>query len=464
MDYNVAKYTPSLNSDYAGNPYIEALPLRMTMDKFWDEVEDQVAVPDNFAELDLETLEQKASKIMSSVSPTSLYYEVYCDVLNVLKVGYCERNPLDENTKRWQNQIATSTFVKTRATAPSIKFTGYSGLGKTTLVESILTLIDPIIKHPESGPCGVDKIQIVYIKINIPGNADIKEICLEIFGEIDKVLGTEYKGKYESKTAKLCISKLITLCTTLLIGMLIFDEIQNICMIKANAKKNLFTFFDRLTNEARIPTIKIGTSKANNLTDNEFTNARRLGVPHEWLNFKEEDEDWKALVDYAWDYQLLPDYVDLNDVFRKQIHHITQGIPHCLFFLIEQANIYALRNGVHVFNSKLLDIVFDTKFRLMKPALIALRHGNLEAFDALMNINVELGVELKKLIKQVFKIVHEHKLKGEEAVALFQQIKCYLPEYKLTKAEAKMAVILEKEEKLLASKMIINGEYREVPI
>jgi hypothetical protein len=133
-------------------------------------------------------------------------------------------------------------------------------------------------------------------------------------------------------------------------------------------------------------------------------------------------------------------------------------------FLIEQANIYGLRNGERFFHSKLLDIVFDTKFRLMKPALIALRHGNLEAFDALMNINVELGVKLKKLIKQVFKIIHEHKLRGEEAIALFQQIKCYLPEYKLTKGETKIAAIIEKEENFLASKMIVNGEYREVPI
>ncbi|NMV21936.1 ATP-binding protein, partial [Vibrio parahaemolyticus] len=78
-------------------------------------------VPDNFKNLDVETLENKASNIMSSVMPTSLYYDLYCDFLNILKEGYKERNPLDPDTIKWQNQVATETFIRRRTTAPSIK-------------------------------------------------------------------------------------------------------------------------------------------------------------------------------------------------------------------------------------------------------------------------------------------------------------------------------------------------------
>ncbi|KZN29036.1 hypothetical protein N480_09720 [Pseudoalteromonas luteoviolacea S2607] len=202
MEFAKAVYKHSNNTDFQGNPLIETLPIRLTVDKFWDAVEDLVEVPDDFESLDVETLEHKASKIMKSVSPTSEYYDVYCDFLNILKEGLAERNPCEEDTVKWQNQVATAKYKRTRTTAPSVKFTGYSGMGKTTLFDSILTLIKPVFRHPEDGPMKWEWLQIVYIKVDIPADADSKEICLIIAAEIDKVLGTDYEQQYESLTRR----------------------------------------------------------------------------------------------------------------------------------------------------------------------------------------------------------------------------------------------------------------------
>jgi hypothetical protein len=445
MTYEIAKYIPSDNTDFQGNPFIECLPLRLTSDDFWETVHDLVDVPDDLHELAVETREQKAANIMKSVCPTSEYYDIYCDFLNILKEGLADRNPLDEGVQKWQNQVASARYEHGRTTAPSIKFTGYSGMGKTTIVNSVLSTIKPVFSHSNHESLAPATIQIVYIKIDIPAEADSKEICLMIAAQIDAVLGTNYEDQYEKLNRARCISKLVTLCASLLVGVIIFDEIHNICFAIPNERKMIFKLFDQLTQVARIPTLKIGTSKANRLSEKEFTNARRLGIPHEWRNYKPDSTDWGILINYAWGYQLTDTYLELTTEFKNKIYSLTQGIPHCLFFLIEQCNKYCLRNDFPAFTLDIIEHVYDTKFSIMKSALIALRHGKIDAFDDIMTTSKELDKEIQKLIKQLLKIAEENKFTGEEARAIHEQIEPYLPEYQLTQKEARTLKRLEKQ-------------------
>ena len=464
MSFQQATYRPSKNSDFAGNPFIESLPARLSQSEFWEATEHEIYVPDNLSELDAETLEHKAGNIMKSVSPTPEYYDVYCDFLNTLKEGYQERNPAHADTVRWQNQVATSTFRATRTTAPSLKFTGFSGMGKTTLINSVLTLIPPVIEHPKDGPLKREMLQFVYLKIDIPSDATSMEICLMIAAEIDKVKGTNYRTQYERLTRSLCINRVITLCTSLLIGIIIFDEIHNICFAAPNERKHIFTLFDQLTQVAKVPTVKIGTSKANRLAEKEFTNARRLGVPHEWKNYSKTDESWKLLLEYAWNYQLLPRFVSLTPSIENRIYTITQGIPHCLFFLIEQANKHCIRKEIDQFSEDVLNFIFDTKFSLMRTALIALRHNKLDAFDDLMTVNLQLDKEVKKMIKNLLKIADENRFTAEEAKAAYLAIEKHLPEYQLTQKEQLIVKRLEKEAAADSKMATDQHGYPEVPV
>lgn len=445
MSYKIAEYIPSDNTDFMGNPFIECLPLRLTSDEFWEAVHNLVEVPDNFHELTVETREQKAANIMKSVCPTSEYYDIYCDFLNILKEGLADRNPLSEDVQKWQNQVATSSYQRNRTTAPSLKFTGYSGMGKTTVIDSILTTIEPVYEHSQHEQLGLSTLQIVYIKIDIPAEANSQVICLKIASQIDAVLGTNYEEQYEKMSRSNCINKLVTLCASLLVGVIIFDEIHNICFAAAKEREKMFTLFDKLTQDARIPTLKIGTSKANRLAEQEFTNARRLGIPHEWRNYKTGSTDWDILINYAWGYQLTDTYVELNAEFKNKVYSLTQGIPHCLFFLIEQCNKYCLRNGLPAFTLNIIQHVYDTKFSIMKSALIALRHGKIDAFDDVMTTSRQLDKEIQKLIKQLLKVAEENKFTGQEARAIHEQIEPYLPEYQLTKTEARTLKRLEKQ-------------------
>ncbi len=466
MTFKKAKYIPSQNPYLKGNPLVEALPLRMNESDFWEETVNEVEPPENISELHDETIDDMASEIMNTVSPTSIFYDMYCDFLSTLKVGYRHRNPLDPDTAKWQHGIATSSFKMSRTTAPALKLTGCSGGGKSTIVETIQTTVDPVLHHYKSGPLGYDFLQIVYIKINIPGDAKIKSICTLIMKEFDKVHGTNFAKEYGKKgvTAEKCIDRLITLCVTHLVGMIIFDEIQNICLATPNAQKLLFTLFDRLSNEARVPTIKIGTSKANNLTQSEFSNLRRFGVPCELNNYKKDDDDWKLLVEYAWSYQLLPNYVELTPELEELIYSLTAGVIHCLFYLIEQAIKMGNRQGYSCFSAELLEKVYDEKFSLMKPALFALRSGKVSAFDDLMGVDLSSQKDIDKAVKKLLKIAHDEQCKGRYAKLVLKEVEPYLPDYKLTKIESELVSKLRKESALEEANIDQYDWYMGLPI
>lgn len=465
MGFQVAQYHKLNSPILSGNPLIECLPIRLSQEAFWDAVVDLVEVPEQLDSFDVETRELLASEIMKSVCPTSEYFDIYCDLLNTLKEGFISRNPLDSNTEKWKNNIATKTYQRTRTTAPNIKFTGISGMGKTTVVDSILALIPPVLTHPHDGPLGVETTHINYIKVNIPGEADSKSICLAIASKIDAVYGTDYETQYGALKRSVCIDKIITLCTTLLIGMIIFDEIHNICFSSPNERALIFTLFDRFSHEARIPTIKIGTFKANRLSNKVFTNARRLGMPVDWANFSAESEDWKMLVEYAWSYQLTNEYQELTQELAQRVYEYTCGVPHCLFFLIEQANKYCLRNGIDKFSKEVLATVFNLKFSIMKPAILALKHGKIDAFDDLMTTNSDLDVETTKLIKKLLKIADENKFTGQESKAIIEQIEPYMMEYSFTKKELATFKRLEKQVASIPSNLPKEDDgYEDLPI
>jgi hypothetical protein len=461
-----AVYRPLTVAGLAGNPLAEAIPLRLSMEEFWEKVSDEISVPENINNIPDEDKELHAMDIMNSVSPTSLYYDVYCDLLNLLRMGYRNRNPLCEEWKKKQHILATQPQKKVKTTGGAISFFGLSGMGKTTLVDSALSQIDQVITHSKDGRYELEYKQIVYLKCDIAGSDDPKEVCLKVLAEIDKITGENVSAEYRRKkhTTKNCIHKLVTRCSTLNIGMLIFDEVQNIELSKPSARKQLFSLFHKLNNESKIPVVSIGTSKASEIFQDEFTNVRRLGQPVEFFNYSPNDDDWMLLVDYAWDYQLIKKPLPLSPEIEDQIYQLTWGIPYCLFYLMEQANIQAIRKGIDSIDIKFLKDIYETKFKFMQPALMALRSGNTDAFDDMYNIAKNLNKDHKILVKDLLKKAHQYKLKGPDAKTLLDQIKPYLVDYKPTIQESRTVKSLTKESEIVPSEITINGNEMEMPI
>mgnify|MGYP000515560431 FL=1 len=160
----------------------------------------------------------------------------------------------------------------------------------------------------------------------------------------------------------------------------------------------------------------------------------------------------------------MPEFEPLTVRYKKKIYGLTRGIPHCLFFLIEQANVLGLRSGEAKFSLDLLDIVFEKRFSIMKTGIIALRDGNVGAFDDLMSAGQYIDKEVEKLVKKLIKIGDNINLSKAEAKSLYEHVEKYLPEYKPTKAEEKILEKLFKKAELEATDLIEEDGYLRVPM
>ncbi|RXE96010.1 ATP-binding protein [Pseudoalteromonas phenolica O-BC30] len=347
------KYQNLKTRSLKGNPLAEAIHPRLNESEFEDMVTDEITVPDDIEEYSNYEKELEALSLMKTVSPTSMYYETYCDLYNVLMAGFMSRNPLSDEQKRYNNLISTRQIESEKTSSECMIVTGLSGTGKSTLMNTVLDIFEQTHSHTKDGKYGVSFQQIVYIKCDIPANASADGVCSRIIREIDKLTNDGRSKDFKltkGKKIEDTIDNIVAACSTLGLGMLIFDEVQNIAFASAGDKTKIFRLMNDMTNIAKIPVINIGTTKAIKTFETEFSNIRRLGLPVDLVNFKADEEDWQLLVEYAWSYQLVSAPLELTNEIRKVIYDFTQGVPYCLFYLISQANISAIRNEKKINN------------------------------------------------------------------------------------------------------------------
>lgn len=450
-----------------GNPLAEAIHPRLSEEEFEEKVTDEITVPDDIGEyLDYEK-ELEAISLMSTVSPTSLYYETYCDLYNVLMAGYMIRNPLTEEQQRYNNLVSTGKIKRKKTSSECMIITGLSGTGKSTLMDTVLSVFEQTHPHSKDGKYGHDFQQLVYIYCEISANASANGVCDKIIKEIDKFTKDGRKKDFQitkGKTIEETIDRIVAVCSSLGLGLVIFDEVQNISFAQAGDKAKIFKLMHDLTNIAKVPVINIGTTKAIKVFKTEFSNIRRLGLPVDLVNFDQEEQDWQLLVEYAWSYQLISKPLELIEDIKDKIYQLTYGVPYCLFYLISQANIYAIRNKKVSITIEDLEHVYDTKFKLLKPAILALKLGLTDVFDDIFNLKDQLEDNVKDTVKRLLKMADDPSIKGEVAKELLNEIELYLPEYTPTQTESKSIKRLRKSIEVKPSEIKYDEDGAKVPL
>ena len=87
---------------------------------------------------------------------------------------------------------------------------------------------------------------------------------MDFFRELDDLLGTSYSEQYSSRRATLdrMMIAMSRLCISHNVGVLIIDEIQNLCSAQKGVPEKVLNFFVTLVNTIGVPVIMIGTPKA----------------------------------------------------------------------------------------------------------------------------------------------------------------------------------------------------------
>lgn len=365
---------------YQGNPLIEALPPVLSQDEAFDQLCYYPDYDESERDLPVHIRFHSISNLTQFFQPVYQHLDLEKRFSRLLRLGYVGRNP---NTPEFNWQLNTAhelmneqkSEFKLQTTASSFTLMGFSGIGKTTAIERILSLYPQLILHKSP----LNMIQIVWLKLNCPHDGSLKSLCMDFFIKIDRLLDTNYFERFGSRRNS--ISSMVTrmgqIARVHCIGALVIDEIQHLMTAKSVNSQKMMNFFVTLVNEIGVPVMMIGTMKAKQILQSDFRQARRGSGQGDmvWEQMR-KDEDWDFLIESMWEYQWIQNKVELTSELNETLYEESQGIIDIAVKLFALSQGRAMNAGVETITPKVIRKVARDDLKLIQPMLNALRKGS----------------------------------------------------------------------------------------
>ncbi len=340
----------------------------------------------------------------------------------LLRQGYIGRNPGQGDYQRQlQNSVArleSGNLAAQRYAVPnsaaSFALLGDSGIGKSTAMERTLAQYPQIILHDQ--PFSLH--QVTWLKVECPQKGGPSQLCINFFGELDRVLGTNYLDKYgsHSRTLGLAMQRMAHLASIHALGVLVVDEIQHLQRTRGMDAEDILNFLVTLVNTIGVPVIAIGTQNAVAVLQGKFRQARRAsGVGSMVWERMPDGKKWNHFVDRLWQYQWTREFTPLDEGLRTVLHAESQGIIDVvvkLFMLAQMKAIRlrAVRKRPETLDAPLLRQVVAEDFQLIRPMIDACRRNDREALNAFDDL-----LPFRDHVARLFVVQSSDSIPGEPA-------------------------------------------------
>ncbi|WP_407271812.1 AAA family ATPase [Radiobacillus sp. PE A8.2] len=456
----IAHYTEQEIDMYRGNPLIECLPPILSQEEAFDQLSYEPNYDPKERELSSHFRYHGLMGMTRFFQPVRQHLDLQDRFSRFIRHGYTGRNPLAKNHTEVLNEFhkgllegkAIKDIPDIRSFASSFTLMGYSGIGKTTAIERILSLYPQMIVHKD--PMNV--IQIVWLKLNCPHDGSLKSLCMDFFSKIDNLIGTNYFEKYGKPRNS--ISSMITRMGQIsrlhCIGALIIDEIQHLLTSKDNGSEKMMNFFVTLVNEIGIPVMMIGTMKARTVLQRDFRQARRGSGQGDmvWQQM-ERNDDWDILIESMWEYQWTNNFTELTSEINDTLYEESQGIVDIAVKLFVLSQGRAIRTSQEKITPALIRKVAKEELRLVQPMLRALKSGlisEIEKYEDIIPMDVEdylkeqmPQIDLKAKI-QAKKEAHEERRQEKELSIIEHVVSSLISlDYDPVKAEKTVMKVLK---------------------
>ncbi|WP_242841105.1 ATP-binding protein [Clostridium akagii] len=427
-DTEIAKYKQQEIEEYSDNPFIEALPHIFNEEEVIDRftVAPTIRSEDTVKATNLRY--HIIKRVKNFIQPLPIHITLERRLSALIRRGYLARNPLsktflerlrilnelrDENAE--DNEL-NKRMSHIRTTADSISIIGISGIGKTTAIERLLLMYPQIIKHEEYKGEYFSRTQIVWLKVDCPYDGSLATLCKSFFKAIDDLLGTRYLEKfgYANRVTSSMMLHMTTLASMYGIGVLVIDEIQQLLSAK-NDMEEMLNFFVTLSNTVGIPTVLIGTSKAQQIFKGNFRQTRRAASDGSimWDRMEKESVEWQFFLETIWDFQGLKEKDSLTTEVMDVFYDNCQGITAVAVNLFILAQERALSEGKEKITTKILRDTTKEDLAMLQPMIKALRNNNqfeiMKYEDISLNLddiafghtrNIELNGKIEELFKE----------------------------------------------------------------
>ncbi|QOY37724.1 ATP-binding protein [Anaerobacillus isosaccharinicus] len=430
-DFETAQYKSQSLSEYQHNPFIEALPPIFDEDDVMERFMVTPRITKQDKELEPNIRYHTLKRVKNFIQPLPIHFLVERRLSTLIRRGYLARNPLDKTFLeriRVLNELQSEeeSSIKSiderlnhiRSTADSLSIIGISGIGKTTAIERLLLLYPQVIKHQEYNSQSFNRTQIVWLKIDCPYDGNLSTLCKSFFKAIDGLLGTRYLEKfgYLNRVTSTMLLHMTSLASVYGIGVLVIDEIQHLLHSK-NDQEEMLNFFVTLSNTVGIPTVLIGTSKAQKLFKGNFRQARRAASDGSiiWDRMAEDSEEWQFFLETLWELQCLKTRSELTEEVKEAFYYECQGITAVavnLFILAQERALFDEDNPNEIITKQVLKKTAKEDMQMIQPMMKAIRTNNfanmMKYEDIMINLdevmlNHKKNTEITGRIQEAFK-------------------------------------------------------------
>ncbi|MCY6957425.1 ATP-binding protein [Clostridium brassicae] len=419
-DTEKANYKTQIIQEYSNNPFIEALPNIFSEDDVIDRFSVIPRIDEKDRNMESNLRYHIIKRAKNFVQPLPVHFTVERRLSALIRRGYLARNPLNKSyferlrilnelrdDKVYDNTLLEERMSNIRSTADSLAIIGISGIGKTTAIERLLVMYPQIIKHEEYNGENFSRTQIVWLKIDCPYDGSLSTLCKSFFKAIDDLLGTRYLEKfgYANRVTSTMMLHMTSLASIYGIGVLVIDEIQHLLNSK-NDMEEMLNFFVTLSNTVGVPTVLIGTSKAQKIFKGNFRQARRAASEGAimWDRMDKESDEWNFFLETLWDFQCLKENTVLTDEIKNAFYDECQGITAVavnLFILAQERALSEEREKITV---NILRTTAKEDLHMIQPMIKALRNNNMVEVMKYEDISINLddiSINYKKDIELI---------------------------------------------------------------
>jgi AAA domain len=400
MEAVKAKYSEFPLDEFNNHPLIQALPPLADKQTIIKKLAINPLFKEEEREIDSAYRIYMVQRLYQLFQPLPIHLQMWNMVHSLIMQGYLARNPFDAEYQRYINEIGKEMINRSydinsrknfRTTASCGVLIGFSGMGKTTSINRILSNIHQVIVHNEYRGQHYNAIQLVWLKLEAPANSSLKSLCLQFFHKVDSILGTNNYQKYVSRNDSLdfMVNAIGILANNISLGLLVIDEISH---LRVRGSEHFMNFFVNLINSG-INILLIGTPGAYEIFGKELRIARRLTGNTEIIyNNMEFNGEFRFLLETMWKYQWTSYYTPLTEEMIHVFYEETQGISDLVFKLYVYSQENVILSGKEELSVELIRKVAKEKFKLMKKMLDAIRSKNpykIAQYEDIRRIEVE---------------------------------------------------------------------------
>ena len=301
------------------------------------------------------------SDLYSIYVPSDMSIEIYNKLYLALLQSLKKKTSNLATIQQYENHkaIVSQEYRGVMGGTDSFTIIGLSGIGKSSSISRAINLIsnNSVIQlnnpYTQIIPCLV---------VQCPFDSSVKGLLLEILRKVDEQLESNYYG-YALRT-KATTDMLIGSTSQIAlnhIGLLIVDEIQNVCNSKNG--KSLIGILTQLINNSGISICMVGTPVCCGFFEQEMQLARRsLGLRYDAMKY---DIHFKQFCEKLLSYRYVKNEITITDSLIEWLYEHSGGIASVVVSLIHDAQEIAILTQKETLNIETLNEAYQKRLSLL---------------------------------------------------------------------------------------------------